>query len=42
MILDGGPCPGGVASTVVDVTGPEPVILRQGPVTLEELWEVIR
>ncbi|MCX6030109.1 MAG: L-threonylcarbamoyladenylate synthase [Chloroflexi bacterium] len=42
MILDGGRCPGGVASTVVDVTGAEPVILRPGPVTLEELWEVIR
>jgi L-threonylcarbamoyladenylate synthase len=42
MILDGGRCPGGVASTVVDMTGPAPVILRPGPVTLEELWEVIR
>jgi L-threonylcarbamoyladenylate synthase len=42
MILDGGRCPGGIPSTVVDVTGREPVILRPGPVTLEELWEVIR
>lgn len=42
LILDGGRCPGGVASTVVNVMGKEPVILRPGPVTLEELWEVIR
>jgi tRNA threonylcarbamoyl adenosine modification protein (Sua5/YciO/YrdC/YwlC family) len=27
-----GRSPGGLASTVVDVTGPEPVVLRQGPV----------
>jgi L-threonylcarbamoyladenylate synthase len=42
LILDGGRCPGGVASTVVDVTGVEPVILRPGPVTLDDLWEIIR
>lgn len=42
LIVDGGRCPGGVASTVVDVMGEEPVILRPGPVTLEDLWEVIR
>ena len=29
-----GRCPGGSASTVVDVTGPEPVILRPGPIDL--------
>lgn len=32
MILDGGPCPGGQASTIVDLSGPEPVILRAGPI----------
>ncbi len=32
MILDGGRCPGGVPSTLVDVTGDVPVILRQGPI----------
>jgi L-threonylcarbamoyladenylate synthase len=37
LILDGGPCPGGVASTVVDLTGPEPVIVREGPITLEQI-----
>ena len=39
LILDGGRCPGGVASTVVDVTGAEPVILRVGPITLEQIME---
>ena len=29
-----GHCPGAVASTTVDVTGPEPVLLRQGPLDL--------
>jgi tRNA A37 threonylcarbamoyladenosine synthetase subunit TsaC/SUA5/YrdC len=29
VVVDGGTLPG-VASTVVDVTGPEPVVLRPG------------
>lgn len=29
-----GECPGAVSSTTVDVTGPEPVLLRQGPLDL--------
>jgi L-threonylcarbamoyladenylate synthase len=37
FILDGGACPGGVASTVVDLTGPTPVILRPGPITLAQI-----
>jgi L-threonylcarbamoyladenylate synthase len=37
LILDGGRTPGGWPSTVVDCTGPRPVILRQGPVTAEQL-----
>jgi L-threonylcarbamoyladenylate synthase len=41
MILDGGPCPLGVESTVVDVTGPVPVLLRPGSVTLEELRDTL-
>lgn len=41
MILDGGRCPGGVASTVVDLTGPSPVILRPGPISLEEILEAV-
>jgi L-threonylcarbamoyladenylate synthase len=34
LILDGGRTPGGVPSTVVDMTGEEAVILRQGPVKI--------
>ena len=37
LVLDGGPCPGGVASTVVDFTGPTPVILRPGPLSMEDI-----
>ncbi len=37
LVLDGGETPGGVPSTVVDVTGAEPVILRAGPITLEQI-----
>jgi L-threonylcarbamoyladenylate synthase len=37
LILDVGPCEVGVASTVVDCTGAEPVILRQGAVSAERI-----
>jgi L-threonylcarbamoyladenylate synthase len=37
LVLDGGPCPVGVESTIVDCTGPRPVVLRLGGVTLEDL-----
>ena len=40
LIVDGGPCDFGVESTVLDVTGPVPVILRPGAVTIEELRTV--
>ncbi len=30
LILDGGPTPGDIPSTIVDVTGPEPKVLRHG------------
>jgi L-threonylcarbamoyladenylate synthase len=41
LVLDGGPCPGGVASTVVDLTGPTPVILRPGPLSMEEIFSAL-
>ena len=41
LLLDGGPCPGGVASTVLDLTVSPPVILRPGPVTSEQLAAVV-
>lgn len=37
LILDGGRTPGGQPSTVVDCTGVKPVILRPGPISLEEI-----
>ena len=35
MILDGGPCAVGLESSVIDVTGGTPVVLRPGGVTPE-------
>jgi len=37
LILDGGQAPGGRPSTVLDLTGDEPLILREGPISLEEV-----
>ena len=37
MVVDGGLCPGGVESTVVDFTGSKPVIRRLGAISLEQL-----
>ncbi|HTP01210.1 MAG TPA: L-threonylcarbamoyladenylate synthase [Anaerolineales bacterium] len=37
LILDGGATPGGVPSTVLDCTQPEPRILREGPIKLTEI-----
>lgn len=41
LILDGGPCPGGLESTVVDVTGPAVRLLRPGLVTIAQLETVV-
>ena len=41
LILDGGPCEVGLESTVVDVTGARPRILRPGGITLEMLEGVV-
>ncbi len=41
MILDGGTCTVGVESTVLDLTGEVPVVLRPGGLSLEKLQEVI-
>lgn len=40
VYLDGGPCGEPVASTIVDVTGPVPRLLRAGAVSVETLREV--
>ncbi|MGH9041793.1 MAG: L-threonylcarbamoyladenylate synthase [Acidimicrobiia bacterium] len=41
LILDGGPCPVGVESTIVDCSGPHPRILRPGGVPAESLEGVL-
>jgi L-threonylcarbamoyladenylate synthase len=41
LILDGGETPGGVPSTVINCLGTEPVILREGPVTLKDIQFVL-
>jgi L-threonylcarbamoyladenylate synthase len=41
LILDGGRCPVGIESTVVDLSGPTPALLRPGGVTAEELEDAI-
>lgn len=41
LILDGGKCTGGIESTVLDVTGEIPRILRAGLVTKEMIEEVV-
>lgn len=37
LIIDGGACPGGVPSTVLDCTGADPRILREGAITRSQL-----
>jgi L-threonylcarbamoyladenylate synthase len=41
LILDGGPCPGGVPSTVVDLTRLSPRVVRVGAITSEELNQAL-
>ena len=41
LILDGGTTQGGIPSTLVDCTGELPVILREGPITLNELLSAL-
>ena len=40
-VVDGGPCRVGVESTIVDLTGDRPRLLRPGGVTPEELTDVL-
>jgi L-threonylcarbamoyladenylate synthase len=41
VYLDGGPCPGDVPSTIVDLTGSVPRLLRPGVISQDRLREVI-
>ena len=40
LVIDGGRCPGGRESTVVDITGERPVVLRQGAISWDELKQI--
>jgi tRNA threonylcarbamoyl adenosine modification protein (Sua5/YciO/YrdC/YwlC family) len=40
VYLDGGPCGGGVASTIIDLTGSVPRLLRAGAISMDRLREV--
>jgi L-threonylcarbamoyladenylate synthase len=40
LVIDAGRCPGGRESTIVDVTGEVPVVLREGAIPREELKRV--
>jgi L-threonylcarbamoyladenylate synthase len=41
LIIDGGKCEVGLESTVVDLSGDKPIILRPGKITLEQIEKVI-
>ncbi len=41
VYLDGGPTPGIVPSSIVDVTGSVPVLLRAGAIDADELRKVV-
>ena len=41
VLLDGGPCPGGIPSTVLDVTVSPPRILREGTVSSQDIQLIL-
>jgi len=41
LILSGGKCEIGLESTVLDLSGPEPMILRPGAITAEDLEDIL-
>jgi len=41
LIINGGKTPGGLPSTLVDCIGNEPVILREGPISMRELLSML-
>jgi L-threonylcarbamoyladenylate synthase len=41
MVIDGGKCPGGIESTVIDLSGEKPVIRRQGAISIEKLRKIL-
>jgi L-threonylcarbamoyladenylate synthase len=41
LIIDGGTSPGGVPSTVVDCTGSDPMVLREGPISAQQIFAAL-
>lgn len=41
LVIDGGITPGGVPSTVVDCTGSEPQVIRQGPIGPDDIKKAL-
>lgn len=41
VYLDGGTCDIGTASTIIDISGPAPMILREGAISAERIGEVL-
>ena len=41
LVLDGGPCPIGIESTIVDLSGPQPVILRPGHIGAQQIEDAL-
>jgi L-threonylcarbamoyladenylate synthase len=42
LILDGGPCPGGVDSTVVDTTGGAVKVLRESAISARDIYQALQ
>jgi L-threonylcarbamoyladenylate synthase len=42
LILDGGITPGGIPSTVVDCSAAEPIILREGPISKDQINSILK
>jgi len=41
LVLDGGPCPGGIESTVIDIRKGAPTLLREGAISREQLESIL-
>ena len=42
VLIDAGPSPGRLPSTIVDVTGPSPILIRAGAVPWERVLESLK
>ncbi|RLE56298.1 MAG: threonylcarbamoyl-AMP synthase [Thermoprotei archaeon] len=41
VVIDAGPCPGGIPSTVIDLTTQPPRVVREGPIKREQIKEIL-